>query len=102
MTDQKPPSTELCYPVLTPFKFEGVIVKPPAFIQLSEEEAAPYIADEVLGADSVELPDDASAVIAATSTNTTTTSEANPAGGAPPAGKAAARKAVVRKPAQRK
>lgn len=36
------PKLELCYPVLTPTKFRGVIVKPPAFIQMSAAEAKPY------------------------------------------------------------
>lgn len=46
MTD---PKTDLCYPVLTPFKFGRVIVKPPAFIQMSAEEAREYQAAGVLG-----------------------------------------------------
>ncbi len=35
--------TELCYPVLTPFKFGGVIVKPPAFVQMRRDAANAYI-----------------------------------------------------------
>lgn len=43
------PSNDLCYPVLTPFKFRGVVVKPPAFIQLGADEASEYQEAGVLG-----------------------------------------------------
>lgn len=40
-----------CYPVLTPTKFRGVLVKPPALIQLTAQEAAPYLAANLVGDD---------------------------------------------------
>lgn len=56
MTD---PKTDLCYPVLTPFKFGRVIVKPPALIQMSAEEARAYQAAGVLGGEEdASLPPD--------------------------------------------
>ena len=50
---------DLCFPVLTPFKFRGVIVKPPAFVQMPREEARPYFYAGVIGAeeDSALVPD---------------------------------------------
>ena len=88
-------TTDLCYPILTPFKFQGVVVKPPAFIQLSDEEAEPLIAAGVIGGDAA-LPIEeaiAASIEMAQTQNTTTTESttqvaANPAGGAPPAGSA--------------
>lgn len=46
MTD---PKADLCYPALTPFKFRGVVVKPPAFVQMSADEARLYQAAGVIG-----------------------------------------------------
>lgn len=42
---------DLCYPVLTPFKFRGFVAKPPAFIQMSATEAREYQEAGVLGGD---------------------------------------------------
>jgi len=51
------PTTDLCYPVLTPFKFHGVIVKPPAYVQMSADEAPLYQAAGVIGGeDTAALP----------------------------------------------
>lgn len=50
MSTTKP---QLCYPVLTPFKLRGVVVKPPAFIQLETDEAREYQAAGVLGGEDV-------------------------------------------------
>ena len=47
--------TDLFYPVLTPTKHEGKIVKPPAFLQMSADDAAPYLAAQVMG-EGVESP----------------------------------------------
>jgi hypothetical protein len=49
----------LCFPVLTPFKFRGVIVKPPAFVQMERDEARPYFYAGVIGTeqDSALVPD---------------------------------------------
>lgn len=55
-----------CYPILTPFKFKGAIVKPGAFIQFDnpaegEEhgaQALQYIAAGVVDPDWVEAPED--------------------------------------------
>ena len=41
--------TNLCYPVLAPFKFQGFIAKPPAFIQMDADEARQYQEAGVLG-----------------------------------------------------
>jgi hypothetical protein len=49
--------TDLCYPALTPFKFKGNIVKPPAFVQMSADEAAPYLAAQVIGEDAALPPE---------------------------------------------
>jgi hypothetical protein len=49
--------TDLCYPVLTPFKFKGNIVKPPALVQMSADEAAPYLAAQVIGEDAAFPPE---------------------------------------------
>lgn len=43
------PKSELSYPVLTPFKFRGGIVKPPAILQLAPDQAREYQAAGVLG-----------------------------------------------------
>lgn len=108
------PATDLCYPILTPFKFEDVIVKPPAFIQLSDEEAAPLIAAGVISDDAALSPDEAAAasIEIATATDTDAkTSETNPAdrtsaGAAKPAARVvhtpAARKTTARKTTARK
>ena len=45
----------LYYPVLTPFKRRGNIIKPPASLQLSADDAAPYLAAQVIG-EGVESP----------------------------------------------
>lgn len=47
------PATDLCYPVLTPFKFRGVVIKPPVFVQMSADEAQAYQAAGVLGGEDV-------------------------------------------------
>ncbi len=105
MTEQNPPS-DLCYPVLTPFKFEGVIIKPPVFIQLTADEAEEYIQAGVIDADGALPPDEAIAVSidTATSIHTTTKSESEvkPAGGAPSAGAAKTTRVVAKKTAKRK
>ena len=99
--------TDLCYPVLTPIKFKGNIVKPPAFVQMSADEAAPYLAEQLIGVDAALLPEhdlafieaqriedehleaEAAAVDVKTTTpDTTQPTEANPAAGVPAAGKA--------------
>ena len=100
MTDPNPPQTDLCYPVLTPIKFRGVIIKPPCLLQLSEDEAKPMIDAGLLDPNG-DLPlDEAAAalVVKATEPNTTTTAttKANPGGGAPPPG-TARKRAVVKK-----
>ncbi|MGH8039906.1 MAG: hypothetical protein ACREPD_19425 [Stenotrophomonas sp.] len=46
------------FEVLTPFKFRGHVVKPPAWIELPIEEAPLYQAAGVLGDEPGELPDD--------------------------------------------
>ncbi|MFA5589801.1 MAG: hypothetical protein WDA70_03660 [Lysobacteraceae bacterium] len=52
-------STQLCYPVLMPFKFRGVIAKPPAFVQLAADQARQYQDAGVLGGEDVAcLPPD--------------------------------------------
>lgn len=45
------------YEVLTPFKFRGAVVKPPVWIELTAEEAAPYHAAGVLGIEPGEVPE---------------------------------------------
>lgn len=45
------------YEVLTPFKFRGVILKPPTWIELTEREALPYQEDGVLGTEPADVPD---------------------------------------------
>ncbi|HCT25279.1 MAG TPA: hypothetical protein DIW85_03590 [Stenotrophomonas sp.] len=44
----------VCFEVLTPFKFKGHPVKPPAWIELSEDDAAIYQAAGVLGTEPAE------------------------------------------------
>ncbi|HEL7889314.1 hypothetical protein [Stenotrophomonas maltophilia] len=44
----------VCFEVLTPFKFKGHPVKPPAWIEISEDDAATYQAAGVLGTDPAE------------------------------------------------
>lgn len=53
------PSPEYLYPVLSPIKFRGTVVKPPSFVQLNEAEAAPLIADKLVGAEASLLPEPA-------------------------------------------
>lgn len=53
-TEQAPTAL---YEVLTPFKFRGAPVKPPAWIELTAEEAAPYQAAGVLGTEPGEVPE---------------------------------------------
>lgn len=48
--------TALCYPIREPFKFRGVTVKPPAFVQMGRDEAKPYIAAGVIGDEDVACP----------------------------------------------
>lgn len=50
-------ATDFFYPVLTPFKFKGTAVKPPAFVQMSADEAEPYLAAQVIGKESVLPPE---------------------------------------------
>lgn len=49
------------YEVLTPFKLRGELVRPPLWVELSEDEAEELIEAGVIGADPVEpvLSDDA-------------------------------------------
>lgn len=47
------PNADLCYPVLMPFKFRGVVIKPPAHVQMSADEAQVYQAAGVLGGEDV-------------------------------------------------
>jgi hypothetical protein len=47
---------DLSYPVLMPFKFNGAIVKPPAFVQMSADEAVQYIDAKVIGEEAAVLP----------------------------------------------
>lgn len=54
----KEPEGGWCYPVLTPFKFRGVTLKE-GFVQLTTEEAAPYLSAGVVG-DDVCFPPEAS------------------------------------------
>lgn len=54
-------NTDLCYPVLTPINLDGTVIKPPCLVQLSAEEAAPLIADGLIGADASPSPDAAAA-----------------------------------------
>lgn len=44
----------VCFEVLTPFKFKGRPVKPPAWIEISEDDAAIYQAAGVLGTEPAE------------------------------------------------
>lgn len=44
----------VCFEVLTPFKFKGHPVKPPAWIEISEDDAAIYQAAGVLGTEPAE------------------------------------------------
>lgn len=44
----------VCFEVLTPFKFKGHPVKPPAWIEISEDDAAIYQAAGVLGSEPAE------------------------------------------------
>lgn len=55
MSDSKP---DLFYQALTPFKFQGCVIKPPAFVQMSAEEARPYQAAGVVSdeGEEYELP----------------------------------------------
>ena len=48
---------DLCYPVLTPFKWRGIVVRPPAYIQLSAEDAAPLLKMELIGEDAALAPE---------------------------------------------
>lgn len=51
MSDSKP---DLFYQTLTPFKFRGCVIKPPAFVQMSAEEARPYQAAGVVSDEGAE------------------------------------------------
>ena len=55
--DNKTPNADadLFYPVLTPFKHKGNIVKPPAFLQLSAYDAEPCLTAQVIG-EGIESP----------------------------------------------
>ncbi len=44
----------VCFEVLTPFKFKGHPVKPPAWVEISEDDAAIYQAAGVLGTEPAE------------------------------------------------
>lgn len=89
--DNKTPmaSTDLCYPVLTPFKFKGQVVKPPAFVQMSAEQAAPYLAEQVIGEDAALPPEPLDKTIAPETTPPTVV--VDPAAGVPAAGKTRAK-----------
>lgn len=50
LVDETIPPTAL-YEVLSPFKLRGAVVKPPVWIELTAEEAAPYQAAGVLGSE---------------------------------------------------
>lgn len=50
------PESRALYEVLTPFKFRGFPVKPPAWIELSASGAKPYQDAGVLGTEPGELP----------------------------------------------
>lgn len=52
------PGESAIYEVLTPFKFRGLIVKPPEWIELGANEAKPYQAAGVLGTEPGEVPTD--------------------------------------------
>lgn len=52
------PGESAIYEVLTPFKFRGLIVKPPEWIELGATEAKPYQAAGVLGTEPGEVPTD--------------------------------------------
>ncbi len=53
----KPSSGSIpAWEVLTPFKFKGTVIKPPAWLQLEEEEAKLYQAASVLGTVPAEVP----------------------------------------------
>ena len=43
------PVEVLRYPIIEPFKLRRVVVKPPGFVQLSREEALPFIEVGVIG-----------------------------------------------------
>ena len=49
---------DYCYEVLTTIKFRGVVIKPQAFLQLSDAEAAPLIAKGYISAEQVLPPND--------------------------------------------
>lgn len=44
----------VCFEVLAPFKFRGSVVKPPAWVEISEDDAAIYQAAGVLGTEPAE------------------------------------------------
>lgn len=44
----------VCFEVLTPFKFRGSVLKPPAWLEISEDDAAIYQAAGVLGTEPAE------------------------------------------------
>lgn len=48
-----------CYPVLEPFKFRDTVVKPGAWIELTEAEAAEYQEAGVLGTEAADVPTNA-------------------------------------------
>lgn len=83
--DNNTPTADMCYPVLTPFKFKGQVIKPPAFVQMSAEQAAPYLAEKVIGEEAALPPEPLDET---TAPDTTPQTEANPAAGVPVAGKA--------------
>ncbi|WP_368565496.1 hypothetical protein [Pseudoxanthomonas sp. UTMC 1351] len=45
-----------CYPILMPFKFAGVVVKPGAFVPLDDDQVGEYFAAGVIGLNSIEAP----------------------------------------------
>lgn len=51
------PSTAM-FEVLTPFKFRGKRVIPPAWLELTDDEAKPYQDEGVLGTEPGEVPTD--------------------------------------------
>lgn len=100
------PDTSFCYPVLTPFKYREGVVKPPSFIQMSEDEARVYQAAGVLGGgDGASLPlelethDEPQAIAAHVTETHSAATQTQPPAAKPPAAKppAKAKKAPRKK-----
>lgn len=101
------------YPVLTPIKRAGKLIKPPALIELSAEEAAPLQAGRLIGGQAAQVPEDdtttdsqAGAAGNTPAPNAGSTTQAaggeRPAGAAPAKKAATARKAPAKKTAAKK